>query len=381
MKKNLLQKFAIACALSASVISCSTSEPQLTLSGLDPLRFDTVVNGKATALYTLKNQNGMEVCISNYGARIVSLMVADRNGKMQDVVLGFDNIGDYMKYNIPFGATIGRNANRIRNAKYTLDGKEVILQQNDRGHSLHGGPEGWQGQIFEVKEVTPNTIVMAYHSPDGESGFPGNVDATVTYSLDELNSVNISYEATSDAATPINLTNHSYFCLTGNPRLSMMNSTIEFDCDEYAAKAEDHIPSGKIASVDGTPMDFRTPAVIKEQIKKYSDFEDIRISQGFGVTMIFRNQGDEADVRLSTPETGIVMEVFTSQPSAQFFTCNSYDQVYTGKGGIEYGSQNALCLETQHYPNAVNNPQWPSPIIRPGETYKHYCNYRFSVEK
>ncbi len=359
--------------------SCHSSKNQLTLSGLDAARFDTIVDQQPIALYTLTNDNGLEACITNYGARVVSLMVPDRNHQMRDVVLGFDNIADYMKYNIPFGATIGRNANRIRHAKFSIDGTECLLEENDRGHSLHGGPDGWQKQLFTVQNYTPQSIVLAYTSADGESGFPGEVKATITYTLDNENTLNIAYHATTDKATPINLTNHSYFCLTGDPTQSMMNSSIYFDSDYYAPKAEDMIPTGSIAKVDDTPFDFRTPTVMARCIADNPDFEELKVSRGFGVSMLFNNRSEEADVIVSTPESGIVMEVYTSQPSVQFFSCNDYDQSYTGKNGIVYTPRNAICLETQHLPNAVNVPTWESPIVRPNEVYSHYCNYHFTT--
>lgn len=377
----------IIAAISAALIfgACSTNiVTPTTLSGLEPSKFDTIVDGKPVALYTLTNSGGMEVCVTNYGMRIVSVMVPDRDGEMQDVVLGFDNIADYMANNIPFGATIGRNANRIRGAKFSIDGVEYNLDANDvGGHSVHGGSEGWHGQIFRVEEFSPNSITMSYLSPDGESGFPGNVNATVSYTLDDENSINIKYQATTDAPTVINLTNHSYFCLSGDPSRSMMNSSILFKSDNYAAKASDNVPTGELKLVDGTPLDFREMKLLERVLVKGADFSEIKGSNGFGVTMTLRNEeGDqEADIVLSNPDSGVVMEVFTSQPSVQFFSCNAYDKTYIGKKGITYNPRNAICLETQHHPNAMNVPEWISPIIRPGELYEHHCSYRFSVDR
>ncbi len=361
----------------------STPQSGLTLSGLDPARFDTLVDGKPIALYTLTNSRGTELCITNYGARIVSLMVEDREGEMRDVVLGFDNIEDYLTYTIPFGATIGRNSNRIRHARYTYNEVEYIVEPNGAdGHSTHGGPAGWDGQIFKVESSSPHSIVMSYLSPDGESGFPGEVNATVTYTLTEDNSVDIRYSATSSAPTPINLTNHSYFTLLGDPSRSAMNSTLYMDADSFAPKGGDNVPSGEVLSVEGTPLDFRKTPNLEEILEQYSDYEHIASSSGFGVSMILNNRGgdDQVDIILADLESGITMEVLTSQPCVQLFSCNSYDMEFIGKGGIKYPTRNAICLETQHIPNAMNVEQWDSSIITPGEKYSHFCIYIFSTK-
>lgn len=364
-------------------ISCNTNKPRITKSGLHTADFDTLVNDKYVGLYTLTNRSGMEVCVTNYGARVVSIMVPDRDGEMRDVVLGFDNIGDYMENQIPFGATIGRNANRIRGGLLPIDGKGYELQTNDNGHSTHGGPDGWAGQIFTVHRVKRDSIILGYFSTDKESGFPGDVYALIVYSLSDDNTLNIDYRAHCNAPTVVNLTNHSYFSLTGDPSKSVMSSSIMIKSDTYAPKADDNVPRGDLKSVDGTPLDFRTPVRLDKCLEENSDFVEIKQSNGFGVTMTLRNEegDDEADIILSNPESGIIMEVFTSQPSVQFFSCNAYDKEYVGKKGITYNPRNAICLETQHHPNAVNVPSWPSPILRPDEFYNHYCRYRFSVDK
>lgn len=375
-------KLATFVASALCLFSCGeTTSVDLTLSGLDPLKFDTVVDGRATKLYTLTNDNGMEVCLSNYGARVVSLMTPDRDGKPQDVVLGFDNIADYMANKIPFGATIGRCTNRIRDARFEIDSVEYKLSVNDATHSTHGGVEGWSFMIYDVVESTFNKLVMHHLSPDGESGYPGNVDAYVTYTLSEDNSLQIDYRATTDAPTIINLTNHNYYALTGDPTKSAMGARLRMNADKYTPKAEDNIPNGEILSVDNTPLDFRTPQILNEVLQKGADFHEIKSCNGFAVNMMFDRESNENDpvIELYEPSNGIVMEIYTSQPCVQFFSCNAYDKVHRGKHGIEYNVQNAMCLETQIAPNAINFEGWDSPILRPGETYEEYCRLKFST--
>lgn len=365
-----------------SLVSCGKTESvNRTISGLDPLRFDSLVDGRATKLYTLTNDIGMEVCITNYGARVVSLMTPDRDGNLRDVVLGFDNIADYMANVIPFGATIGRCTNRIRDARFEIDGVEYNLSVNDGDHSTHGGVDGWSFKIYDVVEATSSRVVMHHLSPDKESGYPGSVDAYVTYTLTNDGSLQIDYRATTDAPTIVNLTNHNYYALTGDPTKSAMGARLMMNADKYTPKAEDNIPSGEIESVENTPLDFRTPQILNDVLKRGAEFHEIKSCNGFAVNMMFDRERDEdqAVVELYEPSNGIVMEMFTSQPSVQFFSCNAYDKVHSGKNGIVYNIRNAICLETQIAPNAVNFEGWDSPVLRPGEVYEEYCRLKFST--
>ncbi len=375
-------KLAVFVASALSIISCSeTQNIDLTLSGLDPLKFDSVVDGRTTKLYTLTNDKGMEVCITNYGARVVSLMTPDREGNLQDVVLGFDNIADYMANVIPFGATIGRCTNRIRNAQFEIDGVGYDLSVNDGNHSTHGGVDGWSFKIYDIVESTSNKVIMHYLSPDKESGYPGNVDAYVTYTLSNDGSLQIDYRATTDAPTIVNLTNHNYYALTGDPTKSAMGARLMMNADKYTPKAEDNIPNGEILSVDDTPLDFRTPQILNDVLKDGAEFHEIKSCSGFAVNMMFDRERDETNpvIELYEPSNGIVMEMFTSQPCVQFFSCNAYDKSHRGKKGIVYNVRNAMCLETQIAPNAINFEGWDSPILRPGEVYEEYCRLKFST--
>lgn len=375
-----IYKFAFSLFLS---LAFNVSYSQTTISGLFYSRFDTVVDNKHIALYSLRNDNGIELCITNYGARIVSLMVPDRTGKLRDVELGFDNIKDYLSYKIPFGATIGRCANRIRDGKFKLCGKEYQLQINDNCHTTHGGSDGWSGKIFDVKRLSKNSILLSYISKDCESGFPGTVDAEVKYVLENDNSVNISYTATADKPTIINMTNHSYFCLSGDPSHDMMNSLISFNADFYAPKANDNVPDGTLRSVVGTPFDFRQLVNMGEILKKYPDFDEIKKSDGYGVSILFNNHRKSLpDISVINLESGIQMDVFTTQPNVQFFSTNSYgDKNYVGKKCIKYVPRNAICLETQMLPNSINVADWDSPILMPGKVYHQNSKYRFLVNK
>lgn len=375
---------SLAIVLFAFLLSaCSpTGNSAKTASGLDKKNFETTLRGKPIALYTLTNSAGMELSLCNYGARIVSLMVPDRNGKLQDVVLGFDNIQDYLDNNIPFGATVGRNANRTRNAQFAIDGVEYKVDANDGAHSLHGGSRGWQSRIFEVKQATPNSIEMQIVDADGENGYPGEVKATVTYTLTEDNTVCIAYTATTTKPTLVNMTNHAYFNLSGDHRVNIMKHSLYVDADHYTPKAADNVPDGRLLPVDNTPLDFRTAGVLVERIMQNPAFKDFGDANGgYGINFALNNRGDAADIVLTSPESGISMEMYSSQPGAQFFSCNTFpDGLPKGKGGIAFTRQCALCLETQHFPNAVNVPEWVSPVLRPNEVYRQFCNLKFTAK-
>ena len=365
--------------------SCAShpSTNNLTLSGLDPAKFETTIDGtKAVKLYTLKNANGMEVCITNFGGRIVSIMVPDKNGKMQDVALGFDNINDYMTIPNDFGAAIGRYANRIGDGKFALDGKEYQLPQNNGNHCLHGGPTGWQNQPFETKKVDDRSIVLSILSPDGDNNFPGNVTAQVTYTLTDDNAIDIKYEATTDQNTVINMTNHSYFNLSGNPASCAMDHVLYIASESVTPIDSTFLPTGEITSVEGTPFDFRTPKAISKDVTNF-DNEQIKFGKGFDHNWVLSTNGDVKKVaaKLTSPESGITLEVYTDEPGVQLYTGNFLDGTVTGKKGIVYNQRASVCLETQHYPDSPNKAHWPSVVLKPGETYRSHCIFKFGVEK
>ena len=379
--KNLLLTFGIAFLL----IGCTStpSNENLTLSGLDPNRFVKTIDGnKSTQLYTLKNVNGMEVCITNFGARIVSIMVPDKNGDMTDVVLGFDNIEDYIQIPTDFGATIGRYANRIGQGKITIDGQEIQLPQNNYGHCLHGGPTGWQNQVFKANQKDNKTIVLTVESPDGDNNFPGNVVANVTYTLTDDNAIDIKYDATTDKKTVINMTNHSYFNLNGDPSVSSMNQVLYIAADSITPVDDTFMTNGEMMVVAGTPFDFNIPKAIETDVNNFEN-EQIKFGKGFDHNWVLNTQGDinQVAAKLTSPSTGITLEVYTDEPGIQLYTGNFLDGTVKGKKGIVYPQRASVCLETQHYPDSPNKAHWPSVILEPGKTYTSHCIFKFGIVK
>ena len=353
------------------------------MSGLNPAKFETLVDGnKAVKLYTLKNAAGMEVCITNFGGRLVSIMVPDKDGKMTDVLLGFDNVSDYQNISNDFGASIGRYANRINQGKITIDGVEYQLPQNNYGHCLHGGPDGWQYKVYEAKQLNDNQLELVLNSPDGDSNFPGNVVAKVIYTLTEDNAVDIKYEATTDKKTVINMTNHAYFNLNGDPSVNSMNQILYIASDSITPVDSTFMTTGEMMAVAGTPFDFNTPKAIEQDVTNF-DNEQIKFGKGFDHNWVLNTKGDinKLAAKLTSPITGITLEVYTNEPGVQVYTGNFLDGTVTGKKGIVYPQRASVCLETQHYPDTPNKVHWPSAILEPGQTYRSQCIYKFGVEK
>ncbi len=375
---NMFGKFLLIAGIVCAG-ACAT-EPQTTRSGLVIDDFTTDIDGRRTGFYTLTNANGMEVTVTDFGGRIVSVMVPDCAGELRDVVLGFDNIDDYIHVPSDFGAAIGRYANRIGQGRFTLDGKVYELPKNNFGHCLHGGPDGWQYKVYDVVEADDSHIVLAMHSPDGDANFPGAVEATVTYRLTDDNALDISYEAASDAPTIINLTNHSYFNLSGDPSTSICDDWLWIAADSFTPVDSTFMTTGEIVPVEGTPMDFRTAKRIGDDIDRY-DFVQLKNGNGYDHNWVLATAGDitrkAAEVRNDV--SGIVLEVYTDEPGVQVYTGNFLDGSVTGKHGIVYNQRAAICLETQHYPDSPNKPAWPSVVLRPDETYRSHCIYRFST--
>lgn len=333
-------------------------------------------------VFTLTNKNGMTARITNYGGRIVSLLVPDRNGKLQDVVLGFDKMEDYLRENhlTDFGAAIGRYANRLGDGKITVVGKTYQLPQNNGRHCLHGGPTGWQYQLFEVERHTANTLILTLVSPDGDNNFPGEVRVRLTYTVTEDNQLDIRYSATTDAPTVINMTNHSYFNLNGDGSTTILNHLLMIDADQYTPIDDSYLPIGNKASVSGTPFDFRKAKAVGKEIG--ADDEQLRNGNGYDHNWVLNTQGDvnRPCARLESPTTGIAMEVFTTEPGMQVYTGNFLDGSLSGKKGIAYQQRSAICLETQKYPNSPNN-NWPesNAFLTPGEDYFSRTIFGFST--
>lgn len=362
-------------------VSCSSEkQAPTTLSGLNPENFRTEVNGKTTDLYVLTNGNGMEACVTNYGGRIVSLMVPDRDGNMRDVVLGHDSIGDYVNIDGNFGALIGRYGNRINQGRFTLNDSVYQLPQNNYGHCLHGGPVGFHHAVWDASQPNDSTLELSLFSPDGEAGFPGNVNVKVTYSLLPDNSLAINYEAETDKPTILNLTNHSYFNLSGDPANDILAEQVYINADGYTPIDSTFMTNGEIAPVEGTPFDFRTAKAVGQDIE--ADNIQLKNGMGYDHNFVLNTKGDSHEVAASItdPQTGIKMEVLTTEPGLQFYVGNFLDGTVKGKKGIAYPRRGAICMETQHYPNTPNITQWPSVTVNPGEKYQSLCVYRFSAQ-
>ena len=346
----------------------------------DKLSKKTDYNDGSIHIFTLTNPHGLRATITNLGGRVVSLFVPDRNGILRDVVLGFENVEDYLPENhrSDFGAAIGRYANRLNNGQITIDGKTYQLPQNDGKNCLHGGPDGWQYRIFNVEEVGDNRLVLSLVSENGDSGFPGNVCARVTYTLTDDNALDIQYEAVTDEPTVINMTNHSYFNLNGDASTDILNHLLTIDADRYTPIGETFIPTGELASVEGTPMDFRQPKPIGRDIA--ADFEQLRIGRGYDHNWVLNTKGDDFHpcARLESSVTGIALEVYTTEPGMQVYTGNFLDGTVTGKGGVVYQQRCAVCLETQKFPDSPNQ-HWleSNATLRQGEVYRSKTSFRF----
>ena len=380
MKTNLLSLLVIALFL----VNCtSTPKDEKTLSGLDKTKFQTVVNGDSTDLYVLKNASGMEVAITNFGGRIVSVMVPDKTGKIIDVFVGFNSISNYINVPSDFGATMGRYANRINQGKITIDGKTIQLPQNNFGHCLHGGPQGWQYQVFKnVKQLDDSTIEMTRFSPDGDMNFPGNVEAKVIFTLTDDNAIKIDFSATSDQKTVINMCNHSYFNLGGDPTKAITEDELYINADNFTPVDSTFMTTGEILTVKETPMDFTTPKKVGKEINNY-DYVQLKNGNGYDHNWVLNTAGDInlLAAKVVSPASGVTLEVFTNEPGVQVYTGNFLDGTVKGKKGITYNQRTGICLETQHYPDSPNKPQWPSVMLEPGKVYQSTCIYKFGVQK
>lgn len=377
----MIKKLCMAVMAMCMMLSCAPKQqPEATtLSGLKPSNFTTEVEGKPVALYVLKNAAGAEACVTNWGGRLVSLMVPDKAGKMTDVVLGYDSIQAYIASTGNFGALIGRYGNRIANAKFSLDGKEYTLPANDKTNCLHGGPNGFDRQVWDAKQVADNAVELTYTSKDGEAGFPGNLNVKVTYTLTDDNAMDIKYEATTDKKTVVNLTNHSYFNLSGIPGSTILDHQLSINADNYTPVDSMLIPTG-IETVEGTPMDLRKPIVIGDSID--NDFIQLKLGGGYDHNWVLNTNCDVNKVAATvySPTSGILMEVYTNEPGLQVYCGNMMAEKETGKHGTVYPRRGAICLESQHYPDTPNHPDFPSCVLEPGQTYHSECIYKFSVK-
>jgi aldose 1-epimerase len=343
--------------------------------------FGKTPDGKKVELYTLTNSNGVEARIITYGGIVVSLKVPDRNGRLEDVVLGFDSLEDYVKKNPFFGTITGRYANRIAKGRFTLNGVEYKLAVNNGENHLHGGLKGFDKVIWKARPrqaMNGVGLELTYRSRDGEEGYPGNLSVTVTYLLTNNNELRIDYSATTDKDTVINLTNHSYFNLAGAGSGDILKHEIIINSDQMTPVDAGMIPTGQLASVKGTPLDFTVSQAIGERID--SDYEQLVLGKGYDHNFVFSNYDGSLrqQVTVYEPGTGRVMEVLTTEPAVQLYTGNFLDNV-SGKGGRKYLRRHGFCLETQHYPDSPNKPNFPSVVLKPGMTFKSATIYRFSA--
>lgn len=383
MSNLKLVAVAAVSALCLGACSTGTQQPVLTKSGLNPENFAREYDGKKTALYTLSNANGMEVCVTNFGGRIVSIMAPDRDGNLRDVVLGLDSVAAYFPENnlTDFGASIGRYANRINQGRIVLDGDTIQLPQNNFGHCLHGGPTGWQYKVYDASQPNDSTVVLTLQSPDGDNNFPGNVTATVTYTLTADNAIDIDYKAETDKKTVVNMTNHSYFNLSGNPDNQITDNILYINAADFTPVDSTYMTTGEILPVKDTPMDFTTPKAVGQDIAV--DFEQLRNGNGYDHNWVLSTGGDinVPAATLVSPESGIKLTVYTDEPGIQVYSGNFLDGTVTGKQGKIYNQRTGICLETQHYPDSPNKPEWPSVVLEPGQTYTSHCIFKFDVEK
>jgi len=344
--------------------------------GIDRTSFGKI-DGKSVMLYTIINKNGLTVKITNYGGIVTSLMVPDTGGNFADVVLGFDLLSEYMVSTSYFGALVGRYANRIAGGKFSLDGQEYILARNNGPNHLHGGTKGFDRVVWDAEEIRTRDghgLKLTYTSTDGEEGYPGSLEVAVTYSLTDSDELMIDYTATTDKATPVNLSHHSYFNLAGAGNGDILSHHLFIDADKYTVVNDNLIPTGELRNVAGTPLDFRKPVRIGQRINQ--------VKGGYDHNFILNNKGYFARVaEVFEPVSGRVMEVFTTEPGLQFYSGNFLDGTAKGKEGKVYNKHYGFCLETQHYPDSPNQPAFPNTILKPGEKYQQTTMYRFSVRK
>jgi aldose 1-epimerase len=343
---------------------------------MNQLPFGKIDNQEITE-FTIRNATGMFVSILDYGATVSKILAPDRTGDLADVVLGFETIDGYLQKNNPYiGSLVGRYANRIANAKFELDGQSYTLAANNNSNALHGGLKGFDKMIWKLAPEQPDKqgVKFFYDSKDGEEGYPGNLHVEVTYSLNDGNEFKIEYTAVTDKATPVNLTNHSYFNLSGSLASDILGHELTLHADKYTVVNKVLIPTGELADVKGTPFDFNEPKVIGKEIDKVS-------GGGYDHNYVIRKEGPPPALTagLYDPLSGRYMEMFTTEPGVQFYSGNFLDKTLKGKNGRLYGKHAGLCLEAQHFPDSPNQPSFPDTILRPGNIYRQTTVYKFSI--
>lgn len=387
-----MKKIQLLVAISAIILftCCKSGTTETEASKDSPIdttalkaAYEATVDGKQVKLFILKNSKGVEAAITNFGGRVVALVVPDKNGVMTDITLGYDSLNHYRtRSETYFGALIGRYGNRIAKAKFTLDGNSYQLAANNGVNSLHGGPTGFHNRVWDAVQPNDHTLELTYVSQDGEEGYPGNLTVKVTYTLTDANELKIDYDASTDKATVVNLTNHAYFNLNGQGNETITDHMLMINASKYSAVDATLIPDGNPVTVDGTPFDFRT----EKQIGKEIGAENAQIKNGLGYDHNFvldkQQQGAmEKAASVYAPSTGILMDVYTTEPAIQFYSGNFLDGKLIGKHQKVYGHRSAFCLETQHYPDSPNQPSFPSTTLEPGKKYQTTTIYQFGIKK
>lgn len=374
-----LRAFLIVTAVaSLGTVSCQSTASN-SMSKVTSETWGKLKSGEKVELFTLRNKNGLEARITNFGGILVSLKVPDKTGKLADIVLGFDSLDRYEEKNPFFGCITGRYANRIGNASFKIDGKEYKVTANSGKNHIHGGKVGFDKKVWKASKITKSSAVgveMRYRSADGEEGFPGTLDCTVTYLLTDDDALEIDYSATTDAPTVVNLTNHSYFNLAGEGSGDVLGHELTIQAENFTPTDDALITTGEIASVIGTPLDFTSPRRIGERIG--ADFKPLIQGKGYDHNYVLAGSGMKLAARVRDPISGRIMEVRTTEPGVQLYTANHTNT--TGKSGHTYKPRSALCLETQRYPDSPNKPSFPSAVLRPGDTYQHTTEFKFSAE-
>jgi aldose 1-epimerase len=373
-----MKKITFVLLVGFALASCNrnSSKPAIL-----PEAFNKLIDGKQVELFTLKNKNGLEMTVTNFGGRVVSLMVPDKNGKMEDVVLGFDRIDGYLNGNETFfGAAIGRYGNRIAKGSFTLDSTQYRLAINNSPNSLHGGPGGFFKKVWNVAKKGENEVELTLISPDMEEGYPGELKVTMDYKLADDNEFAITYRAETSKPTVLNLTNHSFFNLHGAGNGDILDHVLYLNADKYTPVDSTLIPTGKIDSVKGTPFDFTTPAAIGSRINEKN--QQLTFGLGYDHNFVLNKTDKAVSLAASVydPQSGRLLEVFTNEPGIQFYCGNFLNGKDTGKQNKPYNYRSALCLETQHFPDSPNHPAFPTVVLRPGEVYNSTCIYKFSVK-
>ncbi len=350
---------------------------------LDAAGFQKTIDGKQNDLYRLSNEAGMEVYVTNYGAVIPAILVPDKDGNIENVTLGFDAVDNYTKGDPSFGCVPGRYANRIDGGKFELDGKvyELPINETARNNQLHGGTKGFHEQVWETAKVSDNSISLKLVSPDGDMGYPGKLELTVTYTLKDDNALEIDYYAVTDAPTVLNVTHHAYFNLLGEGKGDILNHDLMINADHYTPVNERLIPTGEIATVKGTPMDFTSPIKIGAHID--DDFHQLNYGSGYDHNWVLNEGGEGLNLAAEAycEETGRVLEVLTTEPGVQLYTGNHLNGSWSGKSGAAYEKRGGFCLETQHFPDSPNHPEFPSTLLKPGEEFKSSTVFKFSVKQ